>query len=484
MYHQAVYVSDRTPYCYRKITMVRSPPHETHSMAPEAILACSREFEQDHSDPSLSPSASRLVAKGPLHPLQHTLQIFIDASNEGCGAHLGDTTARGVWSDQESLLHINFLELKAVLLALKSFEHLCRNQIVLIATVNTTVVSYINKEGGMKFDSLCALLWRLLSWCHPRKIVLRARHIPGCLNVIAEKLQTQSGDTDRVVPISAGFSSLVFQMGPSRVDLFATRFNHRLPKFVSPVPDQSAWAVDALSLSWENLDAYAFPPISLLTQVVSKLMDQGCCRIILIVPGWSNMPWFWDLVSLSSQIPFSLPLQKDLLTTIQWSPSQEPLPSKPACVAPRAPSIQEQGFSDEVAALIEAPQRSSTRTVYKSKGAIFVKWCDSNEVDFRSPSLKHIADFLLYLFKERHLQPNTIECYRTAIADMIGNDKIHISKDEKIIRNKPKGRWGVPSWNLSLVLHQLTKPLFEPMRKASLKHLTFPLSLGFRQETE
>ena len=55
-----------------------------------------------------------------------------------------------------------------------------------------------------------------------------------------------------------------------------------------------------------------------------------------------------------------------------------------------------------------------------------------------------------------------------------------ISKDQNLTRlldsfhrDKPKGRQGVPSWNLSLILHQLTKPPFEPMRKASLKHLTF-----------
>ena len=47
----------------------------------------------------------------------------------------------------------------------------------------------IHKQaGGMKSGSLCALLWRLLSWCHPRGITLRARHIPGRLNVIADKL--------------------------------------------------------------------------------------------------------------------------------------------------------------------------------------------------------------------------------------------------------------------------------------------------------
>ena len=101
-------------------------------------------------------------------------------------------------------------------------------------------------------------------------------------------------------------------------------------------------------------------------------------------------------------------------------------------------------------------------------------------MDFRSPSIKQIADFLLFLFQRRHLQPSTIESCRTAIADKVGNDHINISKDENLTRlldsfhrDKPKGRRGIPAWNLSLVLHQLTKPPFEPLRKASLKHLTF-----------
>ena len=48
----------------------------------------------------------------PLHPLRHALQVFTDASNKGWDAHLGDYIARGVWSEPESRLHINFLELK------------------------------------------------------------------------------------------------------------------------------------------------------------------------------------------------------------------------------------------------------------------------------------------------------------------------------------------------------------------------------------
>ena len=35
---------------------------------------------------------------------------------------------------------------------------------------------------------------------------------------------------------------------------------------------------------------------------------------------------------------------------------------------------------------IAAPQRSSTRTIYKSKWALFEKWCRENSVDFSTPS--------------------------------------------------------------------------------------------------
>ena len=91
---------------------------------------------------------SNVLLGQPLHPLKHALQMFTDASKEGWGAHLDEHTARGSWSLPESKLHINHLELKAVFLALKEFRTLCYNKTVLIATDNTTVVAYINKEGG------------------------------------------------------------------------------------------------------------------------------------------------------------------------------------------------------------------------------------------------------------------------------------------------------------------------------------------------
>ena len=106
--------------------------------------------------------------------------------------------------------------------------------------------------------------------------------------------------------------------------------------------------------------------------------------------------------------------------------------SKSPCMAPRSSAIKEQGFSEVVAARIEAPQRGSTRSVYEAKLTIFTKWCLSNQVDFRAPPIKSVADFLMYLFEDRKLQPSAIDGYRSAIADKLGNSPINISK-EKII---------------------------------------------------
>ena len=101
-------------------------------------------------------------------------------------------------------------------------------------------------------------------------------------------------------------------------------------------------------------------------------------------------------------------------------------------------------------------------------------------MDFRAPPLKAITDFLMHLFQDRKLQPSTIDGYRSAIADKLFNSTINVSKGENLTRlldsfhrDRPKGRRGISSWNLSLVLHQLTKAPFEPLKEASLKHLTF-----------
>ena len=138
--------------------------------------------------------------------------------------------------------------------------------------------------------------------------------------------------------------------------------------------------------------------------------------------------------SVNSGSTVAITVGKSTDAALHKVPSQGPFQLEAASLAPPAVSIQQQGFCQEVATRTEAPQRRSTRVVYESKWSVFVKWCESNQVDFRSPSIKQIADFLLFLFQERHLQPNTIDSYRTAIVDKIRNDTVNISKEENMTR--------------------------------------------------
>ena len=129
------------------------------------------------------------VMKGSdLHPKDHGIQLFTDASNEGWDTHLEQTSAKCLWLDREKRLHINVLELKVVSLALQRFKNQCQNQTVLVATDNSTVVAYISKQDGTHLAEMCALLWKIMTWCHFYHITLKARHIPGCLNVMADLL--------------------------------------------------------------------------------------------------------------------------------------------------------------------------------------------------------------------------------------------------------------------------------------------------------
>ena len=248
-----------------------------------------------------------------LRPKEHEKLIFTDASNAGWGAHSGQNSTGGLWSLSEKHLHINLLEMKAVLLALQFFKTDCRNNQVLITSDNTSVVAYINKQCGTKSAELCALMWRILTWCHLNNVTLRARHVPGSLNVIADGLSRRNQIKSTEWSLSPQIFKQISKLWESlQVDLFATSLNKKLPTYVSPIPDPQAWAVDALNIPWENLVAYVFPPTALLPKVVQKLQSQTC-SIILIAPGWPTKPWFWDLVEMSLDIPRQLPPTRTLL---------------------------------------------------------------------------------------------------------------------------------------------------------------------------
>ena len=116
------------------------------------------------------------------------LHLYSDASSLGWGAHLLDQNVSGVWSDQEKLLHINLLEMKALFLGLQAFQEDVAGHHVTAMCDNSTVVAYVNKQGGTVSWALCLLTSRLLRWTESFDVHLDARYLPGESNVLADVL--------------------------------------------------------------------------------------------------------------------------------------------------------------------------------------------------------------------------------------------------------------------------------------------------------
>ena len=418
-----------------------------------------------------------------LHQKEHNMLMFTDASEKGWGGggggHLNNCTVSGVWQQSEKDLHINILELKAVFLALKHFQKQLKQKIVLVSSDNSTVVSYISKEGGTHSFEMCALMWRILAWSNAREIHIRARHIPGNLNVIADSLSRR----DRAIQTEWSLHPLVFRQicqvwHKPMVDLFATSLNAKLPTYVSPVPDDKAWQIDASNISWEGLDAYAnvqWP--SCPSSENGHLQVQSHCdstrvagdALVLGSGGIVNQ----DSTEASSSA-------RSPKATLQSQIPQESGVSESSGVVSGLLQEDQGGFSVEVADRIKGPQRESSRRVYDSRWAIFQKWAQENQVDFTKPSIPQVADFFNHLFTDKNLKPRTIAGYRISVADGLGSAGQMVSQSldlNRLIasfhRDRPSANRSIPNCDLSLVLLALTRPPFEPLAKADLKILTF-----------
>ena len=149
---------------------------------------------------------------------------------------------------------------------------------------------------------MCALLWRILIW-YSRKQVTQSP-------TLSRPTECGSRQAIQARPDHPKRSGLSFQRSFNRYAAGGTGLNRSVCHGVQqvtpvgvtstrPPGPGSEWTQPAMG----EFGTIRLPTSSHLGQVVTKLQDHPCKRIIMIAPGWTNMPWFWDLVAMSSQIP-------------------------------------------------------------------------------------------------------------------------------------------------------------------------------------
>jgi len=250
-------------------------------------------------------------------PLQIThwdLTIETDASKSGWGAFCQGVTTGGPWIPLEKQRHINYLELFAAFLALKSFLSNRRKMSILLRMDNVTAIAFLNRMGGTHSQELSDLAVIIWQWCLEREIIIHAEHLPGKDNIRADWESRHVRDSSDWMLERDIFLQLEARLGPFSIDLFASRTNTQLPMYCSWRPDPAALAVDALSLPWGNHQAhmYMFPPFALITRCLEKVrLEQA--RAVLVAPVWHNQLWYPYLLKSLMDYPILLPPVQNIL---------------------------------------------------------------------------------------------------------------------------------------------------------------------------
>ena len=260
-----------------------------------------------------------------LHQVSPDLDFWSDASDVGWGAHLGDRVVSGLWDQSEALLPVNARELLAVRRGLLHFQSFLSGTTVAVFCDNVTAVAYLRKEGGTRSPAHNTIVQAILRWAESLQIRLAPQFIPWICNVLADSLscphQLLSSEWSLNMDV---FRSLTCQW-PVMIDLFATSDNHHCSIYFSPYRDPLSAGTDALLQSWDGLLAYAFPPWSILPQVLAKLRVSHQTLLTLIAPCWSQRPWFVDLLQLSVAPP------------VTFCMARPPLPASVSSVLPGSP---------------------------------------------------------------------------------------------------------------------------------------------------
>ena len=243
-----------------------------------------------------------------------TVVLSTDSSGTMWGAVRGTHKTGGCWDTAEQQEHINVLEIKAVLLGLQALCADCTDKHIRIRSDNTTTVHYINEMGGSRSYKCNLLAIQIWQWAIERQLWLSVEHVAGVLNQEADSESRDRNNSGEWALSQNVFENLsdIFKVTPT-IDLFATRINFKINRFVSWFPDPQATLTDTFLHSFPNELFYAYPPINCVQRFLQKVeLEQ--MEGIVVLPCWSTQPYFSALTKLLIDFPILIRWRPQVIT--------------------------------------------------------------------------------------------------------------------------------------------------------------------------
>ncbi|XP_068674488.1 uncharacterized protein [Montipora foliosa] len=360
--------------------------------------------------------------------------LTADASKIGWGAVCGDNKTGGCWDLDEQQYHINYLESKAVLLGLKSLCSGTQNKHIRIQSDNTTTVAYLNAMGGIKSLNCNDMAIQIWEWCSQRNIWISASHIPGSINVEADKESRKINDSTEWSLSMIVYNRLAQLWGPFQLD--------------NPLPSEDRGGPIFRSASC--------PPVAHTTLVSSAST----------VIGGPPSP--------------STATQRSTDSTSQHNSSSIGKDPKTVSMSSLRQSILQRNISEAATSIIMQSWAANTHKQYQPYVAQRLEFCRGRETNPYDPPIGTVLDFLVTLH-DKGLKYSTLNTARSAISAVILPTNNHTIGTHPLVSrfmrgiyksNPPTPRYHT-TWNVQTVLTYLSAQ--DSVEKLDLKSLTLKL---------
>ena len=335
-----------------------------------------------------------------------THSLFTDASLSGWGAHLEleGLLFHGAWTPDQSVFHISVLEMKAILLALKQCHQYVCNSTVMIATDNSSVVSYLKREG--------VPILHLWAWRYGRCSSGAVRKVYIFWWDISQENWTFSR------PVKSCFQTNFDRTISGSDDLQLNSVGDGLSKH-RPVCDSSQQEVATLCVSyprWKgscnrcNVNKLELNTRLCVSSVCSDSSDNQQDSPTLLQHSVDSSSLGQNVLvsrhsSVSSSTGHSDSLTWKFGDTIGSEICQGKCRKlKTSLLEFICRSIRDWKFSANVARHAAEARRSSTRRVYDVKWKVFSDWCMQREAHLLSATPLEVADVCYICSRRRNVK--------------------------------------------------------------------------------